>query len=66
MLSAKSPEKPVIMDKCIACGDCENICPKEAIKVEDELAVVMYSKCIRCYCCHEICPEDAIVLRSLK
>ncbi len=63
----KTPAKsPVVTDKCIACGDCENICPKEAIKVEGELAVVTYSKCIRCYCCHEICPEDAIVLRSLK
>ena len=64
---SKTPTKsPVVTDKCIACGDCENICPKEAIKVESELAVVTYSKCIRCYCCHEICPEDAIVLRGLK
>jgi len=63
----KTPSKsPVVTAKCIACGDCQNICPKKAIIVEGDLAVVTYSKCIRCYCCHEICPEDAIVLRGLK
>ena len=60
------PKSPVVTDKCIGCEDCQNICPKEAINVADDLAVVTYSKCIRCYCCHEVCPEDAIVLRSLK
>ncbi len=63
----KSPKKsPVIQGSCIACGDCESICPKEAVKVKEQMAEVTYSKCIRCFCCHEVCPEDAIVLRSLK
>ncbi len=63
----KTPNKsPVITDNCTACGDCERICPKEAVKVQGNKAVITYSKCIRCYCCHEVCPEDAIVLRSVK
>ncbi len=63
----KPPRKsPVISHKCIACGDCESICPKHAIKVKGQMAAVSYSKCIRCYCCHEVCPEDAIMLRSVK
>jgi uncharacterized protein (DUF362 family) len=63
----KTPKKsPVITDKCIACGDCERICPKDAVKVNGPMAEVTYSKCIRCFCCHEVCPEDAIELRSLK
>jgi uncharacterized protein (DUF362 family) len=63
----KLPKKsPVITDKCTACGNCESICPKGAVKVQGQMAEVNYSKCIRCYCCHEVCPEDAIVLRSLK
>ena len=63
----KLPRKsPVITDKCIACGDCERICPKNAVKVQGRMAEVTYSKCIRCFCCHEICPEDAIILRSVK
>ena len=68
LLTGKKPPRksPVITDKCIACRDCERICPKDAVKVQGQMAEVTYSKCIRCFCCHEVCPEDAIVLRSLK
>jgi uncharacterized protein (DUF362 family) len=63
----KAPRKsPVITDKCTACGNCENICPKQAVKVLGRTAAVTYSKCIRCFCCHEVCPEDAIMLRNVK
>ena len=68
LLTGKKPprKRPVITDKCTACGACESICPKDAVKVQGQMAEVTYSKCIRCFCCHEVCPEDAIVLRSLK
>jgi uncharacterized protein (DUF362 family) len=68
LLTGKKPPRksPIITDKCTACGDCENICPKGAVKVQGSTAEVTYSKCIRCYCCHEVCPEDAIMLRSVK
>ena len=63
----KTPKKsPIITDNCIGCGDCEEICPKEAVKVNDELAKINYSKCIRCFCCHEVCPENAIKLGTIK
>jgi uncharacterized protein (DUF362 family) len=62
----KTPRKsPVITDKCIGCGDCERICPQEAISVNEKVAEVNYSKCIRCLCCHEVCPENAIVLGTI-
>jgi uncharacterized protein (DUF362 family) len=60
------PKSPVITDKCTACGECESICPKEAVKVKGRKAEVTYSKCIRCFCCHEVCPDDAIVLRNVE
>jgi uncharacterized protein (DUF362 family)/NAD-dependent dihydropyrimidine dehydrogenase PreA subunit len=67
LTGTKPPGKsPVITDKCIACGDCERICPKGAVKVQGRMAEVNYSKCIRCFCCHEVCPEEAIVLRGMK
>jgi len=68
LLTGKKPPRksPAITDKCTACGDCESICPKDAVKVQGQMAEVTYSKCIRCFCCHEVCPEDAIMLRSLK
>jgi len=63
----KTPKKsPIITDKCIGCGDCEEICPKEAVRVNGELAKINYSKCIRCFCCHEVCPESAIKLGTIK
>ncbi len=68
LLTGKKPPRksPVITDKCTACGEFENICPKNAVKVQGQMAEVTYSKCIRCFCCHEVCPEDAIMLRSVK
>jgi uncharacterized protein (DUF362 family)/NAD-dependent dihydropyrimidine dehydrogenase PreA subunit len=68
LLTGKKPPRksPVITDKCTACGDCESICPKDAVKVTGQMAEVTYSKCIRCFCCHEVCPENAIVLRNVK
>ena len=63
----KAPKKsPIITDKCIACGDCEAICPKGAAKVDGPMARIDYSKCIRCFCCHEVCPENAIKLGTVK
>jgi uncharacterized protein (DUF362 family)/Pyruvate/2-oxoacid:ferredoxin oxidoreductase delta subunit len=50
-------------ERCTACGTCVRMCPREAITIEDDLAVVDYDRCIRCYCCHEVCPEAAIDLQ---
>jgi len=52
-------------DRCIACGRCQTICPREAITVVGKRAKVDYTRCIRCYCCHEVCPADAIDLVNL-
>ena len=68
LLSGKRhPKKsPIITDKCIGCKECEEICPKGAVKVNGEVAKVDYSNCIRCFCCHEVCPENAIKLGGLR
>jgi uncharacterized Fe-S center protein len=68
LLTGKKPPRksPVVTDGCIGCGECEEICPGDAVKIEDGAAHVTYSKCIRCFCCHEVCPENAIVLETLK
>jgi len=56
---------PVITKKCTACGRCEEICPKDAITIPGEKAVIDYERCIRCFCCHEVCPDRAIALKAL-
>jgi uncharacterized protein (DUF362 family)/ferredoxin len=67
LTGSKPPKKaPIVTERCIGCGDCERICPKTAIKVENEIARLDYSKCIRCFCCHEVCPENAIKLGTVK
>ncbi len=63
----RHPKKsPIITDKCIGCKECEEICPKGAVKVNGEVAKLDYSNCIRCFCCHEVCPENAIKLGTLR
>ena len=57
--------RPLVSTRhCIACGKCVEICPPDAMSIEQKRkkksASVDYSKCIRCYCCHEVCPVNAI------
>lgn len=68
LLTGKKPpaKSPIVTEKCVACGDCKEICPKDAVQIKGERAMVDYSKCIRCFCCHEICPEKAIDLIPLR
>jgi uncharacterized protein (DUF362 family) len=59
-------QQPVPTEKCTVCGQCVEICPKRAIEIRNQRAVVDYSKCIACYCCHEICPYEAIQLEYIQ
>lgn len=66
MSATKNHQRPRPTEKCTACGDCVKICPKQAIQIRNERAVIDYTKCIACYCCHEVCPYEAITLESRK
>ncbi len=58
----KAKRRPQPTENCTGCGKCEEICPRNAIKLIDRKARVDHSICIRCYCCHEVCPANAIKL----
>lgn len=63
----KRPKRsPIVTERCTTCGLCEEICPRDAIKVQADRARVDYPLCIQCYCCHEVCPENAITLGVVK
>jgi ferredoxin len=47
--------------KCTGCGDCVDVCPVEALSVENEKAVVN-DECIDCGACVNVCPSEAISL----
>jgi len=47
-------------EKCKGCGKCANVCPTEAIQVQEKMAKVEDEKCLACQNCTGVCPEDAI------
>ncbi len=50
----------VDLEKCTGCKTCEEACPVEAIKVEDEKARVDAETCVDCGTCIEGCEKQAI------
>lgn len=54
-----NPSGYSIIDKCIACGLCLDVCPVGVIS-EGEPYSVDGSRCLECGHCAEICPESAI------
>lgn len=47
---------------CLGYGTCVKVCPFNAIKVENGVAVVEYEKCVGCGLCAESCPKNLIKL----
>jgi ferredoxin len=50
-------------EQCAGCGECIDICPVQAIKLEDGLAVIDEKWCIGCGVCAAKCEFDAIHIR---
>ena len=46
---------------CIACGECERVCPKGAVSIVDHHAVIDYTKCVGCETCTIRCKKKIIV-----
>lgn len=53
-----------LSDKCVACGTCAKVCPRQAITIREGLARVDTRKCIRCFCCDELCEHGAVGVRK--
>jgi Na+-translocating ferredoxin:NAD+ oxidoreductase RNF subunit RnfB len=51
---------------CIACGACAKKCLKDAIKVENNCAVIDYEICNSCGVCAMICPVKCIAVDGYK
>jgi len=50
-------------DKCTGCGICIEICPMDAIRLdEDGIPHLRYDECWYCGACEEECPTEAITL----
>ncbi|MCD6200895.1 MAG: 4Fe-4S binding protein [Bacteroidales bacterium] len=58
---AKTPFTYIQPDICTGCGACAEVCPMHAIKLENEIAVVIRDECSNCKICVSVCPEGAIM-----
>ena len=60
LISKQDPK--IHPEKCTGCSLCRNVCPVEAISLDNGCPVFDLGKCIRCFCCHELCPHQAVGL----
>ena len=46
--------------KCTGCGNCEYVCPSDAIVVDEVAIISDIMKCTDCGACVNECPEKGI------
>ena len=46
--------------RCTGCGDCELVCPVDAIEIIDGKSYIDPQTCIGCGFCQGVCSYDAI------
>ena len=51
----------VDFDKCTGCSACVDICPVNAIKIENSKAMIN-EECVGCRACEAQCPTGAITI----
>lgn len=49
----------VNMELCTGCGACADICPADAIRIQDGKAQVDVEACVECEICVSACPTGA-------
>ncbi len=51
--------------ECVACGCCEKVCPRDAVKVHLGIkAEVDQETCIGCGKCEKVCPAAVITMNE--
>ena len=56
----RKTKKFYVTKKCTNCGQCERICPSQAIKIENNKPKWIKEKCSHCSACINRCPSQAI------
>lgn len=61
-LMSGKPSAPVCTENCFGCGECVEVCPTHAIRLNAESVIETdISRCIRCCACVKACPNRARV-----
>lgn len=61
-----SPEKPVILDDCDGCGICVEVCPYNALTIDEDKPkpILDLFSCNACGICAAECPQKAIEIAN--
>ncbi len=51
-------------DICYGCTHCMNVCPTEAIRINEGKALILKKRCVDCGECLKVCPVDAIYVEQ--
>ena len=51
-------------DKCIGCGICQQVCPRDVFEIREKADAVRIQSCEVCLSCIRQCPEEAIELNK--
>lgn len=54
----------VDQDICYGCTHCMNVCPTDAIRINDGKALILKKRCVDCGECLKVCPVDAIFVEQ--
>ncbi len=54
----------IIEESCNGCGACVDVCPYEAISIQNEIARIDLDNCNLCGACVPECPFEAIVIKK--
>ncbi len=60
-LGSSRPEIAFFPDRCIACGDCQTVCPENAASLQNPGRVDRH-RCTACGRCSDVCPTRALEL----
>jgi carbon-monoxide dehydrogenase iron sulfur subunit len=49
---------------CDQCGECAEVCPTEAIELQDGIYQINDDECIGCLACVEACPHGVMTIKN--
>ncbi|MDM8553686.1 4Fe-4S binding protein [Desulfococcaceae bacterium HSG7] len=49
---------------CDQCGECAEVCPTEAIALQDGIYQIDEDECTKCHLCVEACPHDVMIIKN--